>query len=65
VANELYQSEWTEVPIKFKKCLWVVMMKAQIPLEIEAFSSKLNLEQLQNTVNAAYGYVTYLQSIKN
>jgi hypothetical protein len=40
------------------------MMKAQIPLEIKAFAAKYDLETFQLAMNAAYGYVTYLQSVK-
>jgi hypothetical protein len=40
------------------------MMRAQIPLEIKAPPAKYNFESFQTVLNAAFGYVTYLQSIK-
>ncbi len=64
MASEIYQSAWTDVPVRIQKCLWVVMMRAQIPFEIKASVAKYNLETITVTLNAGYGYFTYLQSIK-
>jgi hypothetical protein len=64
VASEIYQSAWTDVPVRIQKCLWIVMMRAQIPLEIKASVAKYNLETFAVTLDAAYGYVTYLQSMR-
>jgi hypothetical protein len=65
IGAEIYQSAWTDIPVTYQKMLMLIVMQTQNPIQIKTFVASYDFQNFQNVLNAAYGYITYLQTIKN